>query len=107
MEPRRHRRGDSAAHTFKTTVIVLQWSHDVTVVEIAFDAGGPKKSLTASMEPRRHRRGDAGSEVASDAARRASMEPRRHRRGDNGAPNSWLAERRGFNGATTSPSWRC
>ena len=59
MEPRRHRRGDQATlGTKKGGRPKLQWSHDVTVVEIAVDNLFVQLEVLASMEPRRHRRGD-------------------------------------------------
>ena len=57
------------------------------------------------MEPRRHRRGDVGDLIGEYFQEYASMEPRRHRRGD--AASTLIPKvSPGFNGATTSPSWR-
>ena len=58
MEPRRHRRGDRIKPCMAPAAISLQWSHDVTVVEMRLDILGVRHAALASMEPRRHRRGD-------------------------------------------------
>ena len=61
----------------------LQWSHDVTVVEIRMVTTNTTLKCGASMEPRRHRRGDGSVFVlVGGPGSTASMEPRRHRRGD-------------------------
>ena len=43
----------------------LQWSHDVTVVEMPRYAHSARAAGWASMEPRRHRRGDVHFEYAA------------------------------------------
>ena len=82
MEPRRHRRGDKALGSRWSSLVALQWSHDVTVVEMLDGYCDMAGNSTASMEPRRHRRGD------------------RVFHGFIPFPSNR------FNGATTSPSWR-
>ena len=108
MEPRRHRRGDEVqvGHSFRA--LQLQWSHDVTVVEIVVSSGRTSSYASASMEPRRHRRGDAYDGITEGSRDVwASMEPRRHRRGDVLPFAACVFVFSSFNGATTSPSWRC
>ena len=132
MEPRRHRRGDCARGDFGLTMSELQWSHDVTVVEMWKSGRFEIIVVLASMEPRRHRHGDAFDFLlmrglnqslqwshdvtvveiypgagAKAEAHVASMEPRRHRRGDKKPKTIVILRFMSFNGATTSPSWRC
>ena len=85
----------------------LQWSHVLTNVESDRQREEEEAYEYASMEPRPHERGKRRLPVTERARSRASMEPRPHERGKQrcGA-QSWRGCEGGFNGATSSRTWK-
>ena len=82
MEPRPHERGNIEFGSCLTLLYWLQWSHVLTNVETIESRDLAERIIGASMEPRPHERGNMDAPV-------------RARRGS-----------RGFNGATSSRTWK-
>src|SRR5581483_2910803 len=105
MEPRPLGRGMFPPAAFRGPYNMLQWSHDLSVVECVHDALLSLPLYLASMEPRPLGRGMYPPRRIYIAGRYASMEPRPLGRGMLATRVRQGMEPGRFNGATTSRSW--
>src|SRR5579884_3773306 len=86
MEPRPCGRGNIHAYTHPLlAVLLLQWSHDLAVVETLASSKELLDTIEASMEPRPCGRGNFQQALVQAAAQKASMEPRPCGRGNSHA----------------------
>ncbi len=104
MGPRPRGRGIQVWDIMDWTVFMLQWGHDLAVVESSSCTARRRAGASASMGPRPRGRGIRGAVGAVTTKRPASMGPRPRGRGI--AAGATARRRRPrFNGATTSRSW--
>ena len=105
--PRRQRRGERGAGAgSKVLKFLLQFGHDVSVVENRVPEGHRRDHRRASIWPRRQRRGELAGGGGGETPLVASIWPRRQRRGEPRRPSPGSRAAGSFNLATTSASWR-
>ena len=108
MGPRLFSRGNPSVELRHfAELVMLQWGHDFSAVEISkFPKSNPIREY-ASMGPRLFSRGNHGSESAESTCHRAaSMGPRLFSRGNLDCNIQPIDASSRFNGATTFQPWK-
>ena len=93
-------------NTNEHEMYMLQWGHNVSVVEIASGVGSLPKVSLASMGPQRFRCGNVSKMSWGVSYSSASMGPQRFRCGNLLILIPLNRNRPCFNGATTFPLWK-